>query len=144
MTARFTFLKNTRQIEHFWHFNELLCPQNVNVARFARSVEWDFCSDFQTLIMYWTKVSYTDTIGHLPVRCSTAEGDPPVFNRGSPPLLLIPILNSGFFLIKFLVSFLYLFWYIVDASNYSSVFRNLEQCRLLGSCFWCCSIPFYI
>ena len=30
-------------------FNELLGTQNVNVARFARNVECDFLSDFQTL-----------------------------------------------------------------------------------------------
>ena len=30
-------------------FNELLSTQNVNVARFARNVEWDFLGDFQTL-----------------------------------------------------------------------------------------------
>ena len=33
----------------FWHFNELLSTQNVNVARFARNVEYDFLGDFQTL-----------------------------------------------------------------------------------------------
>ena len=29
-------------------FNELSSTQNVNVARFARNVEWDFFCDFQT------------------------------------------------------------------------------------------------
>ena len=29
-------------------FNHLLSTQNVNVARFARNVEWDFFCDFQT------------------------------------------------------------------------------------------------
>ena len=33
-------------------FNELLATQNVNVARFARNVECDFLSDFQTLCAY--------------------------------------------------------------------------------------------
>ena len=33
----------------FGIFNELLATQNVNVARFARKVEWDFFCDFQTL-----------------------------------------------------------------------------------------------
>ena len=33
----------------FGIFNELLSTQNVNVARFARNVEWDFFCDFQTL-----------------------------------------------------------------------------------------------
>ena len=31
----------------FGIFNELLSTQNVNVARFARNVEWDFFYDFQ-------------------------------------------------------------------------------------------------
>ena len=33
---------------HFGTFNELLCTSIVNVARFARNVEWDFFCDFQT------------------------------------------------------------------------------------------------
>ncbi len=38
------------KLEHFWHFfNELLSTQKVNVARFARNVEWDYFCDFQTL-----------------------------------------------------------------------------------------------
>ena len=32
----------------FGIFNELLSTQNVNVARIARNVEWDFFCDFQT------------------------------------------------------------------------------------------------
>ena len=32
----------------FGLFNELLSTQNVNVARFARNVEWDFFYNFQT------------------------------------------------------------------------------------------------
>ena len=32
----------------FGIFNELMFTQNVNVARFARNVEWDFFYDFQT------------------------------------------------------------------------------------------------
>ena len=37
-------------------FNELLSTQNVNVARFARNVEWDFFCDFRTpctRVKYW-------------------------------------------------------------------------------------------
>ena len=41
--------KKLAKIDHFWHFNELLSTQNVNVARFARNVECDFLGDFQTL-----------------------------------------------------------------------------------------------
>ena len=37
------------KLDHFWHFNELLSTQNVNVAPVARNVEWDFFCDFQTL-----------------------------------------------------------------------------------------------
>ena len=37
------------QFFNFGIFNELLSTQNVNVARFARNVEWDFFCDFQTL-----------------------------------------------------------------------------------------------
>ena len=33
----------------FGVFNKLLSTQNVNLARFARNVEWDFFCDFQTL-----------------------------------------------------------------------------------------------
>ena len=36
------------KIDHFGIFNELLSTQNVNVARFARNVEWDFFCEFQT------------------------------------------------------------------------------------------------
>ena len=32
----------------FGIFNQLLSTQNVNTARFARNVEWDFFCDFQT------------------------------------------------------------------------------------------------
>ena len=42
------FSKN-RQIDFFFGIsNELLSTQNVNVARFARNVEWNFLCDFQT------------------------------------------------------------------------------------------------
>ena len=45
-----TLVKNAK-IEKpiFAIFNELLSTQNVNVARFARNVECDILSDFQTL-----------------------------------------------------------------------------------------------
>ena len=36
------------KIDLFWHFF-----QNVNVARFARNVEWDFFCDFQSWIRIW-------------------------------------------------------------------------------------------
>ena len=37
------------KMDHFWHFlMNFLSTQNVNVARSARNVEWDFFCDFQT------------------------------------------------------------------------------------------------
>ena len=41
--------KNSPKWTIFGIFNEILAAQNVNVARFARNVEWDFFCDFQTL-----------------------------------------------------------------------------------------------
>ena len=41
-------LKNLPKWTIFGIFNLLLSTQNVNVARFARNVEWDFFCDFQT------------------------------------------------------------------------------------------------
>ena len=41
--------KNSPKLTIFGIFDELLSTQNVNVARFARNVECDFLSDFQTL-----------------------------------------------------------------------------------------------
>ena len=38
------FCRKTCQIGHFWHF----FYETVNVARFARNVEWDFFYGFQT------------------------------------------------------------------------------------------------
>ena len=38
----------------FGIFNELLSTQNVNVARFARIIEWDFFCDFQTQWFFLT------------------------------------------------------------------------------------------
>ena len=40
---------NSPKLTIFGIFNELLSTQNVNVARFARNIEWDFFCDFQTL-----------------------------------------------------------------------------------------------
>ena len=41
-------LKNSPKWTIFGIFNQLLSTQNVNIARFARNVEWDFFCDFQT------------------------------------------------------------------------------------------------
>ena len=38
-----------RHLTVFGIFNKLLSSQIVNVARFARNVEWDFLSNFQTM-----------------------------------------------------------------------------------------------
>ena len=42
----------TRQTDHFGILNELLSTQDINVARFARNVKWDFSRDFQTPCCY--------------------------------------------------------------------------------------------
>ena len=36
-------------------FNEMLSTQNVNIARFARHVQCDFFSDFQTPFTVWSR-----------------------------------------------------------------------------------------
>ena len=41
-------LKKLVKMNYFWHFWQFLSTQNVNVARFARNVEWDLFRDFQT------------------------------------------------------------------------------------------------
>ena len=40
--------QNLAKLTIFGIFNEPLSTLNVNVARFARNVEWDFFFDFQT------------------------------------------------------------------------------------------------
>ena len=47
--------KNSPKWTIFGLFNELLSTQNVNVARFARNVEWDFFCDFRTPCHSWEK-----------------------------------------------------------------------------------------
>ena len=46
---KFQVFKKSPKLTIFGNFNELLSTQNVNVARFARNVEWDFLSYFHTL-----------------------------------------------------------------------------------------------
>ena len=41
--------KNLPKLAIFGIFSKLLSTQNVNIARFARIVKWDFFCDFQTL-----------------------------------------------------------------------------------------------
>ena len=48
-------------MEYFGIFSELLSTQNVNVARFARNVEWDFFCDFQTLCLLYLDWPISDT-----------------------------------------------------------------------------------
>ena len=43
------FQKTRQKLTIFGIFNELLSTQNVNVARFARTVKCDFLADFQPL-----------------------------------------------------------------------------------------------
>ena len=51
------FSKKSPKCTIFGIFNELLSTQNVNVARFARNVEWDFLGGFQTL---WVELILID------------------------------------------------------------------------------------
>ena len=37
------------KMDQFWHFKLTFVTQNVNVARFALNVDWDFFCDFQLL-----------------------------------------------------------------------------------------------
>ena len=59
--------KNSPNWTIFGIFNQLLSTQNVNVARFARNVEWDFFCDFQTPWILWIFV-------HFVVRCVALQG----------------------------------------------------------------------
>ena len=43
-------------MDHFWYFNKLLATQNVNVARFARNVEWDFLLWFSNTVMFYIDI----------------------------------------------------------------------------------------
>ena len=49
ITKKVAFPKNHQNWPFLGIFNQLLSTQNVNVARFARNVEWDFFCDFQPL-----------------------------------------------------------------------------------------------
>ena len=40
------------------HFELTFVPQNVNVARFARNVEWDFFCDFQTPCVFYKNLPH--------------------------------------------------------------------------------------
>ena len=44
----FRFFKNSPKLTIFGLFDELLSTQNINLARFARNLEWAFFCDFQT------------------------------------------------------------------------------------------------
>ena len=52
--------KKLTKLTIFGISNERLSTQNVNVARFARNVEWDFFCDFQTLyvLLVWVRILY--------------------------------------------------------------------------------------
>ena len=47
--------KKSPKLTIFGIFKQLLSTQNVNIARFARNVEWDILSDFNTL---WAKAQF--------------------------------------------------------------------------------------
>ena len=44
--------------DYFWHFWLFFSTQNVNVARFARNVEWDFFCDFPTLCLSCNELTF--------------------------------------------------------------------------------------
>ena len=46
--SKLEVFKNSPKLTIFGIFTELLSTPNVNVARYARNVEWDFFCDFQT------------------------------------------------------------------------------------------------
>ena len=48
MTLKFSYSKTRQNGTFFGIFNKFLTTQNVNVARFARNVQWDIFCDFQT------------------------------------------------------------------------------------------------
>ena len=45
---KFQGFKNLPKLTIFGIYSELLSNQNLNAARFARYIEWDFFVDFQT------------------------------------------------------------------------------------------------
>ena len=49
LTYLVTLFDRKLQVTIFGIFNKVFSTQNVNVASFARNVEWDFFCDFQTL-----------------------------------------------------------------------------------------------
>ena len=51
--------KNSPNWVFYGIFNQLLSTQNVNVARFARNVEWDFFAKIQiVLLIHYSKIPY--------------------------------------------------------------------------------------
>ena len=52
---KFQVFKNSPKWTFFDFFEKLLSAQNVNVARFARNIKWDFFCDFQTP---WASVNH--------------------------------------------------------------------------------------
>ena len=95
--------KNSPKWTIFGIFNELLSNQNVNVARFARNVEWDLFYDFQTLCVcnkdilacfFFTKVLKLrlDAVGAKNMR----EKSPQSLVKQMSTLTIITILSRYF------------------------------------------------
>ena len=95
--------KNSPKWTFFGIFNQLLSTQNVNVARFARNVEWDFFCDFQTPcpVVFNDPVTFMVYNHNLHKReaKAEAEADPQVFYNnfgwpvrtpGGPPTYTAP------------------------------------------------------
>ena len=64
--------KTSPKLTIFCIFNELLATQNVNVARFARNVECDFFSEFQTL---WCCTIWFQSHDRTSQRCTRGLND---------------------------------------------------------------------
>ena len=58
MTFLVTLFGCKFKIAFFGTFNELLATQNVNVARFARNVEWDFLIWFSNTVMFYIDIQW--------------------------------------------------------------------------------------
>ena len=54
------FSEKIAKLTIFWHFNQLLSTRNVNVARFARNVEWTFSVIFTHRALYQSTNPFCD------------------------------------------------------------------------------------
>ena len=94
-----TILQKVAKLTIIGIFDELLSPQNVNVARFARYIEWDVFCDFQTLWALWIHRLTTDSSdgeddrADKPLLCMPKASD--MGNPASRPFSPPPLLNGS-------------------------------------------------